>query len=960
MSKENGITESDRSSASNEDESTLPKVSLSNARPPAPPTIEDFQILKPISKGAFGKVFLGCKKQAPEKLYAIKAMKKDDMVTKNLVSQVLAERDALAFTSSPFIVQLYYSLQSPRNVMEYLIGGDVKSLLSVYGYFDEDMSRIYTAEVILALEYLHSHSIIHRDIKPDNMLITSKGHLKLTDFGLSKLGIDLAGKMCHENVSHSPFIQKAEIFRTPGQLLSFKSTLGFNVSSSKRYNNNINSLSHTPASIRKQRIPLNDIGNQSPLAYNNSPLSRGVKNISLRERVMSQSTVAKLTPPVKSLTSTLQDSLNWGTSTASEGSSFYKESTRLSSILCEDKSSHILKLSSLAIPHHQNVFESTGNSSLDMSDSVFESSISISMTSDSFNTSNRIKDHSQCAENGRSCGDVNCNSHLKAPSRQESIMDDTPQMHRSDESVWNSYAARNLRSMRHGSYSEDSDDNDERPNENSKENNSDQNFDRKSSSCMKSSISTEVTDSSQPRNGSDSCDFSYHSDHSDDESVSKNDLKNERLIPRWKGRKRGFDLVEKSPVQKRIFPGHTGLTQEIKLLHMYGDEHRLKRSNSEGTDLRSLAIESEQMKRCSSEKICNNSKYSHVCHKHFGTDVDHFNDFVSLQSDSVTADACGSVCKDTSYKKPLFLRSDSNRQRNISGPLDGITHLDQSDDSPLSSPELKRDNDDEKTVETATSHLMLEKMNCEDNNSEHHVKFEIFKQEQKVTRFNSNPMQHSFERIYSSDSIPQTPEPSRRTMDSFHTPRTPAAVNRRQIPKTPLPHDYNTPGGCKSTRFFGTPGAPRTPAMNALKTPFRTPKSVRRGRHHEEEYRILGTPDYLAPEILRQKPHGAPVDWWALGVCLFEFLTGVPPFNDETPELVFQNILNRDIPWPDEEEALSENSRNAIEQLLTMDPGQRPHAAETKQMPLFSNMDWDNLLNIEPPFGIELEHIKMH
>lgn len=495
-----------------------------------------------------------------------------------------------------------------------------------------------------------------------------------------------------------------------------------NVGSSKKYNN---SLSNTPASLRKQRIPLNDIGNQSPLAYNiQSPLSRGVKNISLRERVMSQSTVARLTPPVKSLTSTLQDSLNWGTSTASEGSSFQKESTRLSSILCEDKSSHILKLSSLAIPHHLDVLESTGHSSFNMSDSVFESSISINVSSDSLD--GQINDHSQCAENGRNCDDVNCNSHLKAPSRQESIMDDTPQMHRSDESVWNSYAARNLRSMRHGSYSEDSDDNDERQSEHSKEN-SDQNFDRKSStgSCMKSSISTEVTDSSRPRNGSDSCDFSYHSDHSDDESVSKNDLKSDRLIhvPRWKGRKRGFDLVEKSPVQKRIFPGHTGLTQEINLLQMYGDEHRLKRSNSEGTDIRSLAVGGEHLKRCSSENMGNNSKFSHVCHKQFGTDVDHFNDFVSLQSDSVAADACGSLCKDTSFKKPLFLKSDSNRQRNISGPLDGIAHLDQSDDSPLSSPELKRcDNEKEETVEMFTSPLMLGKIEGEENDSEHYVK----------------------------------------------------------------------------------------------------------------------------------------------------------------------------------------------------------------------------------------------
>jgi serine/threonine-protein kinase greatwall len=79
---------------------------------------------------------------------------------------------------------------------------------------------------------------------------------------------------------------------------------------------------------------------------------------------------------------------------------------------------------------------------------------------------------------------------------------------------------------------------------------------------------------------------------------------------------------------------------------------------------------------------------------------------------------------------------------------------------------------------------------------------------------------------------------------------------------------------------------------NKRKTPFRTPKSVCR-RSIASDERILGTPDYLAPELLLKKGHGKAVDWWALGVCLYEFLTGIPPFNDETPQRVFENILNR-------------------------------------------------------------------
>lgn len=85
-------------------------------------------------------------------------------------------------------------------------------------------------------------------------------------------------------------------------------------------------------------------------------------------------------------------------------------------------------------------------------------------------------------------------------------------------------------------------------------------------------------------------------------------------------------------------------------------------------------------------------------------------------------------------------------------------------------------------------------------------------------------------------------------------------------------------------------GPEKTP--KAVQTPFRTPKSVRRCPDQSND-RILGTPDYLAPELLQAKRHGPEVDWWALGVCMYEFMTGIPPFNDETPQKVFENILKR-------------------------------------------------------------------
>lgn len=167
---------------------------------PEPPSIKDYEIINPISKGAFGSVYLARKKITGE-YFAIKVLKKADMIAKNQVRNVRAERAIMmSQAESPFVANLYFTFQSKNYlylVMEYLNGGDCAALVKVLGGLPEEWAKKYIAEVIVGVEDLHKKGIIHRDLKPDNLLINQRGHLKLTDFGLSRMG--LVGRHTRQN-----------------------------------------------------------------------------------------------------------------------------------------------------------------------------------------------------------------------------------------------------------------------------------------------------------------------------------------------------------------------------------------------------------------------------------------------------------------------------------------------------------------------------------------------------------------------------------------------------------------------------------------------------------------------------------------------------------------------------------------------------------------------------------------
>ncbi|CAG4978992.1 unnamed protein product [Parnassius apollo] len=636
------------------------------------PDINDFTIVKPISRGAFGKVFLAHKKNNKEQMFAIKVMKKSDMINKNMVAQVVTERNALALSRSPFCVHLFYSLQSVSSVylvMEYMVGGDLKSLLGVYGFLEESMAVFYVAEVTLALDYLHKHNIIHRDLKPDNMLISKTGHVKLTDFGLSKIEIHRDLEIS-DFVTHTPSLN----MRTPGQLLSLTSHLSFGSGGGDSQHSSI-----VDACKKKDMF-------EGLSGLENSPL-------------VDHSQLSGIHPFISA------------------------ESISLDEIAANNNCKIVLNLYYLILTQKIHI-----NVSLQCLDSGSE-------TASSYHTCESSKTSTNSKTNKST--DVSSNN---GSSVESTVLSDTPH----NQPI--------------------------------------------SPICRGQSL---------------------------------------KRIPsfRAKKRKRIIDCDGDTPTGvtslSECKENHSGLTQEIMALEL--SQNTPKRISIHPTpERRKNPIKGVLKKRWVSQD-----------------DSHHFNVGV------------------------IFSTPVSNNK------------------SPGS------------------------------------------KKQQKATRFNL-PIDESLsgtkEKSFTFSKHVST------SLEIFPTRRL-SKVEATNISPTDL---------CK------------TPLATAH-TPYRTPKSVRRGNQVSDQ-RILGTPDYLAPELLLRQGHGPQVDWWALGVCLYEFMTGVPPFNDETPQAVFKNILSRNIEWPEADEELSPEAVSAIEALLTMEPTERPAAKEVRVMPLFRNVDWENQLNKQPPF----------
>ncbi|XP_035507709.1 serine/threonine-protein kinase greatwall isoform X1 [Morone saxatilis] len=802
---------------------------------PKPPSIEDFIVLKPISRGAFGKVYLA-RKRCNARLYAIKMMKKADMVVKNMTGQMKAERDALALSKSPFVVHLFYSLQTATKiylVMEYLIGGDVKSLLHIYGYFDQDMSVKFISEVALALDYLHRHGIIHRDLKPDNMLISNEGHIKLTDFGLSKVKLDRELSLMDILTTPSLAKPKKDYFRTPGQVLSLISSLGFNSPAGEGKRHCSASAVCSPMSCGKIRQKNNSLGSPLMKKEQLSSPTRYRWKMGPSDIAFSPHNLAKNLTPTLLKTRKRFETMSAGSTTDTEGgiSPLWE---------CDEK-------------ENQHTHEQKG----------------------------RARYESKGPE--QDC----------APTKP-------------DTSGFSSKATGYL-----------------------------------------------ISDESNPG-------------HATEKTPHTNKLGSvctvrDEFCPSASSVKRMFSDVERSPEPLEILAKksnaaykrcyeipeestrfHTGLTGTFSSIQI-GDFM----ASTEGFGL-------------AEERIPKRSSPIAVAKSLF------------CELEEPTEDVFEDGAKDlsrSSFTSPLAGNSDICRSLSLDS--DGSVH---ETSLTLDSRASLKPSKSSKNRSSASFEEQEENKDSSIADSLPRTPSAVTTGTPKLGNFGQRGESHCSFLNRLPDlacGVAQSP--------SFLKPRNVVAfrsycssINRSNMSGVSRfsigsveAMDLSTTASCHSASGAATPVQKRpnsnsslyqTPQpMSTSHTPFRTPKSVRRGGLPVEGAPILGTPDYLAPELLLRKPHGScqcdcMVDWWALGVCLFEFLTGVPPFNDETPQLVFQNILNRDIPWPEEEEELSVNSRNAIEILLTMDMTKRAGLKELKGHPLFEGLDWDNLQNQPMPF----------
>ncbi|KAI8059299.1 kinase-like domain-containing protein [Gongronella butleri] len=165
---------------------------------PFPKSLDQYNVKETLGTGTFGRVFLA-KEAAQGRTVAIKVLKKADVVRLRQVEHINNERQVLASLHFPFIVQLFCTFQDTERlymIQEFVLGGELFRHLRRAGRFSNNTAKFYAAEIVLALEYMHSKDIIYRDLKPENLLLDKEGHIKITDFGFAKIVTERTWTLC--------------------------------------------------------------------------------------------------------------------------------------------------------------------------------------------------------------------------------------------------------------------------------------------------------------------------------------------------------------------------------------------------------------------------------------------------------------------------------------------------------------------------------------------------------------------------------------------------------------------------------------------------------------------------------------------------------------------------------------------------------------------------------------------
>ncbi|XP_003740516.1 cAMP-dependent protein kinase catalytic subunit PRKX [Galendromus occidentalis] len=158
--------------------------------------LRDLSIIKTIGTGTFGRV---CLCRARNEFYALKIMRIEDVIRLKQVDHVRSEKTILQHVHHPFIIKLlwtHHSNSALYMLLEYVAGGELFTYLRNAGKFSNAAAIFYASEIVLALEYLHSKNIVYRDLKPENLLLDTAGHLKVTDFGFAKQLTDRTWTLC--------------------------------------------------------------------------------------------------------------------------------------------------------------------------------------------------------------------------------------------------------------------------------------------------------------------------------------------------------------------------------------------------------------------------------------------------------------------------------------------------------------------------------------------------------------------------------------------------------------------------------------------------------------------------------------------------------------------------------------------------------------------------------------------